>query len=376
MLPQEESVNILTKLLMEHGVFIYEKKFYRQVVGGAMGSTFASTNEICSRYIDDVFFTSNDALGKFNKMLDTANNLHPNIKLVRNIGCDVSFWDVHIENKNGILTTSAHNKEAAEPYVVPLTSDHSKHVFGNIIHTALLRAVQYSSTLSVFEHEQRFIKLMLLYPTRFIHAQFNKFVNQNKTDQIVVNIYDSEKDFIKRRHELLNKPTIQEIAIQSTSEFTVIYPSKFLTSSSSYFIGHGVCVNLNYEDQQILNEMQRQIFFDSDLNYERLMFLSSNCTAIEYKLIETVFDWANQLNPPPDVRERLLCHLHEFSMDFTPADIYIDDDNNNRLRLDSHSDEESLVDYPNGDINSSMASVLGSVQLFVWTFAREQLRAE
>lgn len=115
------------------------------------------------RYIDDVFFTSNEPLDKVNEMLDMAHNLHPNIKLVRNIGSDVSFLDVHIENKDGTLTTSVHHKEAAEPYVVPFTSDHPKHVFGNIINTALLRAVRYSSTLSVFEDEQRFIKLMLLY---------------------------------------------------------------------------------------------------------------------------------------------------------------------------------------------------------------------
>ncbi|CAF1687462.1 unnamed protein product, partial [Adineta ricciae] len=149
MLPQEEYLNILTEFLLEHGyrkvkgvptdairklarlvitenVFTYEKKFYRRVIGGAMGSAFtltlaniftrkwekdfaqrqASSNEIYGRYIDDVFFTSNEALDKVNEMLDTANNLHPNIKLVRNIGCDVSFFDVHIENKNGTLTTS------------------------------------------------------------------------------------------------------------------------------------------------------------------------------------------------------------------------------------------------------------------------------
>ena len=52
-------------------------------------------------------------------MLDEANNLHPNIKLVRQIGTSVSFLDVYIENKNGILATSVFHKEAAEPYIVP-----------------------------------------------------------------------------------------------------------------------------------------------------------------------------------------------------------------------------------------------------------------
>jgi hypothetical protein len=66
MLPQEESLDILTEFLLQFGyhkvrgvpidairklarivitenVFIYEKKFYRQVIGGAMGSAFTLT---------------------------------------------------------------------------------------------------------------------------------------------------------------------------------------------------------------------------------------------------------------------------------------------------------------------------------------------
>jgi len=66
MLPQEESLNVLTEFLVQYGyhkvkgipidairklgrivltenVFIYEKKFYRQIIGGAMGSAFTLT---------------------------------------------------------------------------------------------------------------------------------------------------------------------------------------------------------------------------------------------------------------------------------------------------------------------------------------------
>ena len=66
MLPQEESLDILTEFLVKHGhykvqgvpldairklarigltenVFIYEKKFYRQILGGAMGSAITLT---------------------------------------------------------------------------------------------------------------------------------------------------------------------------------------------------------------------------------------------------------------------------------------------------------------------------------------------
>jgi hypothetical protein len=117
------------------------------------------------RYIDDIFFTSNQPLDAINQMLDEANNLHPNIKLVRQIGTSVPFLDLLIENKNGVLATSMYLKEAAEPNIVPFNSDHPRHVFSNIIDGALIRAMRSLSTLSAFNDERRSIKLTL-YPRR------------------------------------------------------------------------------------------------------------------------------------------------------------------------------------------------------------------
>jgi hypothetical protein len=102
-------------------------------------------------------------LDTINQILDEANHFHPNIKLVPQLGTSVSFLDVLIENKNGTLATSVYHKEVAEPYVVPFKSDHPRHVFKNVIDTALMRAVRYSSTLSAFNKERRSIKLMFLY---------------------------------------------------------------------------------------------------------------------------------------------------------------------------------------------------------------------
>ena len=96
-------------------------------------------------------------------MLETANGRHPNIKLTYEIHSIVSFLDVRIERKHNELLTSVYHKPAAEPYVVPFKSDHPRHIFGNIIQVALLRAVCYSSTLMIFNDERRVIKLMLLY---------------------------------------------------------------------------------------------------------------------------------------------------------------------------------------------------------------------
>jgi hypothetical protein len=75
----------------------------------------------------------------------------------------VSFLDVFIKNKNGILATSVYRKDSTEPYIVSFRSDHPRHLFNNIIDGILTRALPYSSTLSAFNEERRLIKLMLLY---------------------------------------------------------------------------------------------------------------------------------------------------------------------------------------------------------------------
>ena len=86
-----------------------------------------------------------------------------NSKLDNQIGQSLPFLDILLTNKSGILSTSIYHKPSAEPYVVPFISDHPRHVFANTIQGALARAVRYSSSSEAFDHERRYIKLMLLY---------------------------------------------------------------------------------------------------------------------------------------------------------------------------------------------------------------------
>jgi hypothetical protein len=115
------------------------------------------------RYIDDIFITSNYSVAALNRMLTNANHRHPNIKITSTIDNPISFLDVHVKNIDHNLITYVHQKDAAEPDVVPFRSDQPRHVFVNIIECALLRAIRYSSTLDEFNHERRRIKLLLLY---------------------------------------------------------------------------------------------------------------------------------------------------------------------------------------------------------------------
>jgi hypothetical protein len=116
-----------------------------------------------NRYIDDVFFTSNESIETIQQILDDANTWHPNIKLKAQISTSVPFLDVLVSNEQGVLHTSVYHKPSAEPYVVPFLSDHPRHTFPNIVQTALVRAVRYSSTYEAFTQEQINVELMLLY---------------------------------------------------------------------------------------------------------------------------------------------------------------------------------------------------------------------
>ncbi|CAF4539386.1 unnamed protein product, partial [Rotaria sp. Silwood2] len=257
MLPQEESIDVLCEFLIEHGyrkidgipldairklacrvltenVFVYGEKIYRQTLGGAMGSPFTLTlanifmwkwqkefssrlinnNEIYGRYIDDVFFTANQSKETIEKLLIEANNFHSNIKLTATIGKSINFLDVHIENNDGVLSTSVHYKESAEPYVVPFKSDHPRHTFGNIIRGGLTRAVRYSSSIKAFDDERRNIRLTLLYnryPSKFIDAHFRKFFsNYHVITSDVLPLITSEQEFFRMRVKILDIPTAKQ----------------------------------------------------------------------------------------------------------------------------------------------------------------------
>lgn len=115
------------------------------------------------RYIDDIFMTWNRSERELRQLLDEANTWHSNIKLDYQIGKNLPFLDVLLIKENGSLSTSIYRKTSAEPYVVPFLSDHPRHVFANVIQGALTRAVRYSSSYAAFDHEQRYVKLMLLH---------------------------------------------------------------------------------------------------------------------------------------------------------------------------------------------------------------------
>ncbi|CAF2053126.1 unnamed protein product, partial [Rotaria magnacalcarata] len=152
-----ETIRLLASIVLKENVFVYGKKIYQQVLGGAMGSLFTLT-------LANIFMWKwHKELVRRQDMTENANTWHPNIKLEYKIGKSLLFLDVLLTNINGALSTSAYHKPAAEPYVVPFISDHPRHVFENIVQTSLRRAIKYSLTFQSFNDERRYIKSTFLY---------------------------------------------------------------------------------------------------------------------------------------------------------------------------------------------------------------------
>ncbi|CAF1257713.1 unnamed protein product [Rotaria sp. Silwood1] len=263
MLPQEEALNILIEFLHVHGynkvkcipleairklasivlkenVFVYDKKIYRQVLGGAMGSSFTltlanifmwkwekefvrrqdMTGEFYGRYIDDIFMTWNKSEKALQDILDEANTWHPNIKLEYKISRSLPFLDVFLTNNHGILSTSVYHKPSAEPSVVPFISEHPSHTFVNIIKTGLTRAVRYSSTFEIFNNERLYVKLTLLYngyPSSLIETQFRRFFSEYISSSTFLPYMDDEKQFLILRNTLLKQPTHRQSQVSMSA---------------------------------------------------------------------------------------------------------------------------------------------------------------
>lgn len=143
--------------------------------------------------------------------LERAKEKDINIGITYSIGTRVDYLDVVIENRDGQLKTSVFHKPAAEPCILPYTSDHPRMIHQNIIYSGLLRAARYSSTVDDFDHERLKFELTLItsgYPLKFIRSHFQRFFQVNRA-QPVLELLDARIYANLHRH-LLQQPTRRE----------------------------------------------------------------------------------------------------------------------------------------------------------------------
>lgn len=150
--------------------------------------------------------TSNESIEQITYTLETEDKKNPNIRINYAIKESAEFLDTFIENDQGKLRTSVFRKQAAEPYILPYTSDHPRHIHINTIYTGLLRAGRLCSDVDNFNEERQNIEIALLlnsYPPKFIKKHFERFFKQNQIRTVF-----TKRDSIKYQqfHQRLLNP--------------------------------------------------------------------------------------------------------------------------------------------------------------------------
>ncbi|CAF1494838.1 unnamed protein product [Rotaria magnacalcarata] len=249
----------IARLILDTNYFAYYDKYYKQIRGGAMGSAFTrvlaniymyeweqdlikyqkSKNEIYGRYIDDIFMTTNEPEHKICQILDKENNKNVNIKINYQIGISVDFLDVTIQNVNNRLRTVLYHKLAAEPYILPFTSEHPRHILRNIPCTAILRAAKICSDVNDFNVEQHNIMISLLlngYPPKCIDKCFQHFFKLNAATSVLTDL--NERTYQHLHQKLLRQPTRREkqlnIRLIDLIEAPTVLQSKIWDKSIMY----------------------------------------------------------------------------------------------------------------------------------------------
>ncbi|CAF3843320.1 unnamed protein product [Rotaria sp. Silwood1] len=156
--------------------------------------------------------TSNEPVENIKALLDRENAKDPNIHITYTIHDSVEFLDVLIENNQAQLKTSVFRKPAADPYILPYTSDHPRHIHSNTIHTALLRAIRLCSDVQTFDQERLNIEIALLlngYPLNFIKRHLKQFFRNHNAMSIYQDIH--EETYKKLHLQLLDESLTHHI---------------------------------------------------------------------------------------------------------------------------------------------------------------------
>ena len=180
---------------------------------------------LLSRYIDDIFMTTNQTIDEINVELEKAKKKDSNIEIDATIRASVNFLDVTITNEDGHLRTSVYHKPTAEPYILPYTSDHPRHIHRNIPYAALLRAARICSHVDDFNSGRIRIDMSLLlndYPPDFISKRFHQFFSLNDAVPVLERL--DEQEYKRLHSKLLIQPTRREKTLEKMMSDPVKFP--------------------------------------------------------------------------------------------------------------------------------------------------------
>ena len=192
----------LLKLVLESNIFEFDREFYIQLLGTAMGTRVAPTYanifmaklekfmlENCpenlsqfikcwKRFIDDIFiiFTGNyEELDNLHKYLNTVHNTMKFDDYQHNRDDNsCNFLDLNIKIENGKICTDLYRKETDKPTALLPSSSHPGHITANIVYSMGFRLLRICSSEEIFLQRLEELKHDFLIPRKYKPSLIDK----------------------------------------------------------------------------------------------------------------------------------------------------------------------------------------------------------
>ena len=177
-IPTEYILKLL-KLVLESNIFEFDREYYIQLIGTAMGTRVAPTYanifmaklekfmlENCpqnlselvhcwKRFIDDIFVIFCGSYADLEKFHNYLNTVHPTMKFDdyqhNETDNSCNFLDLNIKIENGKISTDLYRKETDKPTALLPSSAHPGHITPNIVYSMAFRLLRICSTETKFE---------------------------------------------------------------------------------------------------------------------------------------------------------------------------------------------------------------------------------
>lgn len=212
------------ELILKNNTFIYNKNFFKQLKGTAMGTKIAPTYAHLTmaylevelfhkikllfgesilkklttkyfRFLDDIFVIWEPDFGNHEDFLNLICTMHPNIQLKYNVDpFKMPFLDVYLYIENNTIKSDIYYKTTDSRRYLHFHSNHPRHIKRNIPYVLakrISRIVSDENMKNCRLNELKDILIDLKYPLKLINNAIDKSRNFHtdliKTDEIIKN---------------------------------------------------------------------------------------------------------------------------------------------------------------------------------------------
>ena len=142
------------------------------------------------RYIDDIFFISTHGKAKLKKFVEGLNNFLQNLQFTYESSKKrVSFLDLNVSLKIGLVTTDLRTKSTDCHQYLHCSSSHPDHIKNFIIYSQTLR-------LSInCTYEEDFDKHVLNMKSWFLEKRYSKQMIDSQMEKVKFNQRSKQADF-------------------------------------------------------------------------------------------------------------------------------------------------------------------------------------